>query len=80
MFLYLDTKKNPLNVQALVQLAQKKNLGDEHKRKRKTKNTEAEEQREQRSSLFRAKAKVTHSKKSAMSSQVDPYFILFLAL
>ena len=34
----------------------------------------------QRSSLFRAEVKVTHSKKSAVSSQVDPSFILFLAL
>jgi len=48
--------------------------------KTKNKNTEAEEQREQRSSLFRARAKVTHSKKSAVSWQVDPSFILFLAL
>ena len=81
MVVVLDIKK-PLNVQVLVQLAQKRMwvMNTKEKEKRKKKNTEAEERREQRSSLFRAEVKVTHSKKSAVSSQVDPSFILFLAL
>ena len=74
-------QKKPLNIQTLVQLAQKKNLGDEHKgksKKKKKKNSEAEEWREQRSSLFRAEAKVTYSKKSTVSWSL--FYLIFSSL
>ena len=51
----------PGKPQTLVQLIQK-NLVEEHKGKT---HTHTEEQRERRSSLFRAEAEVTHSKRSS---------------
>lgn len=55
----MDTRKALSKAQALVQLIQK-NPARDTKLKGKT-NTEVEEQREPRSSLFRAEAKVTPS-------------------
>ena len=59
MHLDLDTGKALSKVQALVQLIQKRIWVTNTKGKKTTTKTEAEEQREQRSSLFRAETKVT---------------------